>query len=243
MDLELVLAPRVLQGEAVHRRSVTRRPAKLRPAPPVPTATVQAARLGPVLWHPMTAGLLLWAGHQTPAPPLVPGVTCTCRASHQSHRIWSQSLQGDPGAPGEQSSSDHTVVRVPGAQRGWAQSQGVFRRRNRGTLHSVSRVRATSFWTRFPEIHVRPDTHPNQHHFPSTICIPDGKESACSAGDLGSTPGSGKIPWRRAWQVTPVFLPGEPHGQRSLAGYSPQRRKELDTTEGLTHTHTHTQRC
>ena len=40
-----------------------------------------------------------------------------------------------------------------------------------------------------------------------------------------------KIPWRRAWQPTPVFLPGESHGQRSLAGYSPQGHKELDTTE------------
>jgi len=30
-----------------------------------------------------------------------------------------------------------------------------------------------------------------------------------------------KIPWRRAWQPTPVFLPGESHGQRSLAGYGP----------------------
>ena len=34
-------------------------------------------------------------------------------------------------------------------------------------------------------------------------------------------PWVGKIPWRRAWQPTPVFLPGESHGQRSLAGYSP----------------------
>ena len=34
-------------------------------------------------------------------------------------------------------------------------------------------------------------------------------------------PWAGKIPWRRAWQPTPVFLPGESHGQRSLAGYSP----------------------
>ena len=41
----------------------------------------------------------------------------------------------------------------------------------------------------------------------------------------------GKIPWRRAWQLTPVFLPGEPHGQRSLMGYSPWGRKESDTTE------------
>ena len=44
-------------------------------------------------------------------------------------------------------------------------------------------------------------------------------------------PGIRKIPWRRAWQPTPVFLPGESHGQRSLAGYGPQGHKELDTTE------------
>ena len=31
----------------------------------------------------------------------------------------------------------------------------------------------------------------------------------------------GKMPWKRAWQPTPIFLPGESHGQRSLAGYSP----------------------
>ena len=42
-----------------------------------------------------------------------------------------------------------------------------------------------------------------------------------------------KIPWRREWQPTPVFLPGESHGQRSLAGYSPWGRKESDTTEKL----------
>ena len=38
----------------------------------------------------------------------------------------------------------------------------------------------------------------------------DDKESACNAGDLGSVPGLGRFPWRRAWQPTPVFLPGEP---------------------------------
>ena len=43
----------------------------------------------------------------------------------------------------------------------------------------------------------------------------------------------GKIFWRRAWQPTPVFLPREFHGQRSLEGYSPWGRKELDTTEQL----------
>ena len=45
----------------------------------------------------------------------------------------------------------------------------------------------------------------------------DGKESVCNAGDPGSIPGLG----RRKWQHTPVFLPGDFHGQRNLAGYSP----------------------
>ena len=39
------------------------------------------------------------------------------------------------------------------------------------------------------------------------------------------------IPWRRKWQLIPVFLPGEFYGQRSLASYSPWRRTELDMTE------------
>ena len=41
----------------------------------------------------------------------------------------------------------------------------------------------------------------------------------------------GKIPWRREWQPTPVFLPGESHGQRNLVDYSPRGHKELDKTE------------
>jgi len=46
----------------------------------------------------------------------------------------------------------------------------------------------------------------------------DDKEYACIAG--GFNPWVGKIPWRRAWQPAPVFLLGESHGQRGLAGYS-----------------------
>ena len=41
----------------------------------------------------------------------------------------------------------------------------------------------------------------------------------------------GKIPWRRAWQPIPVFLPGKFHEQRSLVGYSPWGHKKSDTTE------------
>ena len=44
-------------------------------------------------------------------------------------------------------------------------------------------------------------------------------------------PWIGQITWRRKWQPTPVFLPGEFHGQRSLEGYSPWGRKESDMTE------------
>ena len=46
-------------------------------------------------------------------------------------------------------------------------------------------------------------------------------------------PWFGKIPWRRTWQPTPVFSPGKSQGQRSLVGYSPWGREELDTTERL----------
>ena len=55
----------------------------------------------------------------------------------------------------------------------------------------------------------------------------------------GFDPWVGKIPWRRKWQPTPVFLRGESHGLKSLAGYSPRDHKESDMTERL-HTHTHT---
>ena len=48
-----------------------------------------------------------------------------------------------------------------------------------------------------------------------------------------------KIPWRRVWQPTPVFLPGEFHGQRSLEGYSPVGCKESDTTEHACHSFFH----
>ena len=59
------------------------------------------------------------------------------------------------------------------------------------------------------------------------------KESNCYARDLGSVLGLGRFPWRREWQVTPVFLPGESHGLRSLVGYRPWSHKELDRTERL----------
>ena len=62
-------------------------------------------------------------------------------------------------------------------------------------------------------------------------------EGDLQCGRPGFDPWVGKIPWRRKWQPTPVFLPGESHGQRSLEGYSPRRCKELDKTERLHFTH------
>ena len=63
-----------------------------------------------------------------------------------------------------------------------------------------------------------------------------GKELACQCRRCkryGFSPWLRKIPQKRAWPPTPVFLPGEFHGQRSLGGYSPWGHKESGTTERL----------
>ena len=66
------------------------------------------------------------------------------------------------------------------------------------------------------------------HSFPSGS---DGQESVYNAVDLDSIPGSGRSPGEGNGNPSPVFLPGEFHGQRSLVGYSPWGCKELETTE------------
>jgi len=72
------------------------------------------------------------------------------------------------------------------------------------------------------------------------LCGSYSKESACNAWDLNSIPGLGRFPWMRAWQPTPVFLPGGSHGYRNLAGYNSWGHKESDTTERLsTSQHVH----
>ena len=57
-----------------------------------------------------------------------------------------------------------------------------------------------------------------------------GKESACWCRRCGFDPCTGRIPWRRKWQPTPVFLPGKSHRQKSLAGTVHGAEKELDAT-------------
>ena len=63
------------------------------------------------------------------------------------------------------------------------------------------------------------------------------KNLPANAGDTrqGFDPWVRKIPCKRAWQPTPVFLPGESHGQKTLEGYSPWCYKESDMTKLLTH--------
>ena len=76
-----------------------------------------------------------------------------------------------------------------------------------------------------------------------------GKEPACQYGRhkrhkiCGFTPWVRKIPWRRAHQPTPGFLPRESYGQRSLVSYSPWGCKKLDTTEGKLSRHTSVSMC
>ena len=66
------------------------------------------------------------------------------------------------------------------------------------------------------------------------------KEPPANAGDVkGFDSWIGKIPWRRTWQPTPAFLPGEFRRQRSLAGYSPWGRKEQGMTRATEHTRMH----
>jgi len=71
----------------------------------------------------------------------------------------------------------------------------------------------------------------NIWHFPLITMEEKGKDP----GDVGWIPGSGRSPRGGNGKPTPVFLPGESHGQRSLLGYSPWGRKESDMTK---HTHT-----
>ena len=63
--------------------------------------------------------------------------------------------------------------------------------------------------------------------FPGGIVVKNLPANAGNIGDHGFNPWVGKIPWRRKWQPTPVFLPRESQGQRSLADYSPWGHKRV----------------
>ena len=67
--------------------------------------------------------------------------------------------------------------------------------------------------------------------FQVVLVVKNWPTNAGDIRDVDSIPGWGRFLWRRAWKPTPVFLPGEFHGQRRLAGYSLWGCKESDTTE------------
>ena len=85
------------------------------------------------------------------------------------------------------------------------------------------------------------ETLPVWHGSPSAAWgIPGGTSSKEAVSQRkkrrGFNPRVGKIPWRRAWQPTPVLLAGKPHEQRSLVGYRPRGCKEPNMTEASEHT-------
>ena len=90
-------------------------------------------------------------------------------------------------------------------------------------LASILKSKDITLLTKVHEVKVKgfPDGPSKEHAFQCR------KYKRC-----GFDPWVGRFPWRKAWQPTPVFLPGESCGQRSVVGYSPQGCKELDTTEG-----------
>ena len=75
--------------------------------------------------------------------------------------------------------------------------------------------------------------------FPDGAVVKNLPAKAGDARDLGSTPGSGRSPWIRKWQPTPVFLPGKYHGQRNLMDYSPRGHKRVRHNWAIEQTHTH----
>ena len=84
--------------------------------------------------------------------------------------------------------------------------------------------------------HTDTQTHTHTHIFLETdmrLYLVSRLKRMPARWETGFDPWVGKIPWRRQGQPTPVFLPGESHGWRSLVGCSPWGHKESDTTEQL----------
>ena len=80
---------------------------------------------------------------------------------------------------------------------------------------SNSKVKASSWSVNLSLANTTPSNRASLVAQQESICL------QCRRLRLGFSPWVGKIPWRRKWQPTPVFLPGKSHGQRSLEGYNP----------------------
>ena len=108
-------------------------------------------------------------------------------------------------------------------------SRGSFRLRDRSLVSCI----AGRFFT------TEPPGKPNQYHmvfyfskdrcggFPGGAVIKNLPTNAGDVRDQDSFPASGRSPWRRVWLPTPVFFPGESHGQRSLVGYKSMKSQRV----------------
>ena len=135
--------------------------------------------------------------------------------SHSKHKLAQAFLCVATWAPMAHVTQRRDGGGVPGPCPGTAQNLGCTCSRSRSSLRATGWLTAELFLA--------------CSSISSLSCISfsggaSGKEPACQCkrrNRQGFDPRVGKIPWRRSWQPTPVLLPGEPHGQRSLAGDSP----------------------
>ena len=93
----------------------------------------------------------------------------------------------------------------------------------------------TSITVRSVQLHIRLDSLMNSGDYSGFPGGSDGKESACNVGDPGSIPGLGISPGGENGYPLQYSCLENPHGQRSLVGYSPRGCKKLDMTEQLPH--------
>ena len=179
-------------------------------------------------WKPMAAGSCgQWGAEGSALPSLLsvreilgpwsgfspPGLPAPLTDSYGLRGTWPCSLS--PGPRGTAEGSTNAYPSSP-ATSPWVSGEGAAQRRGH-PWHYKS-------------------LFPNYEPYITSFRPPLALWGASLVNQMGKNPPAvqeiwvGKIPWRRAWQPTPVFLPGESHGQRSLAGYSPWGRKELNTT-------------
>ena len=101
------------------------------------------------------------------------------------------------------------------------------------TFSLILKLRSTPKWGKLEKMYIHYVTLLNIFCVNRASLVAQRLNFCLQCGRPGFDPWVGKIPWRRKWQPTPVFLPGESHERRSLVGYSPWGCKESDMTERL----------
>ena len=147
---------------------------------------------------------------------------------------WDSSSNACPRVPGHR----------PGSIQGFASSQVTLGHGWVGHVRTSSLLQdRAALWCNFRaprKIRAEATFHESLPEITPVLGFPNKwiKNPLANAGDLrhGFDPWVGKIPWRRIGQPTPVFLPGQSQGQRSLAGFRPLGRKEAGETEATSHT-------